>query len=432
MTTVGEKRSSTCAHGARGVAVVREGALEEGGLGAEPHGLGDRHAGMDAEAARAVGGRLDDAPLVPPAADHQQLDVAQLGVPLAAHFDEEGVEIDVEDARAHGPLKFTSSIAPRDPGRARFRSFTSPASAPKGSLDARRLPRPRRHRDPDGGAPGPPRARSRSGTGPPSAREEFAERHGADAAATPREAAAAAEVVITCLGTSAEVASLLDGPDGLLAGLRRGALFLDCTSGDPADVAADRRSGWRSGGWRSPTRPVSGGTNGAEAGTLTVMVGADAPTFARARPVLAAFGRRIEHVGPVGAGDALKAVNNALLALNILAAGEGLAALVKAGVAPRHGARSDQRVERPLVRERSAGARAGPHRRLAADVPPGAARQGRRHRDRPAGETGVAGRCWSGGAAAARTPPGAELGEAADYLDPIRLTERQAGVEIRG
>ena len=81
--------------------------------------------------------------------------------------------------------------------------------------------------------------------------------------------------------------------------------------------------------------PVSGGTNGAEAGTLTVMVGADAATFARARPVLEAFGRRIEHVGPVGAGDALKAVNNALLALNILAAGEGLAALVKAGVAPR-------------------------------------------------------------------------------------------------
>ena len=81
--------------------------------------------------------------------------------------------------------------------------------------------------------------------------------------------------------------------------------------------------------------PVSGGTNGAEAGTLTVMVGADAPTFERARPVLAAFGRRIEHVGPVGAGDALKAVNNALLALNILAVGEGMAALVKAGVPAR-------------------------------------------------------------------------------------------------
>jgi 3-hydroxyisobutyrate dehydrogenase len=65
------------------------------------------------------------------------------------------------------------------------------------------------------------------------------------------------------------------------------------------------------------------------------MVGADAATFARAQPILAVFGKRIEHVGPVGTGDALKAVNNALLAVNILALGEGLAALVKAGVAPR-------------------------------------------------------------------------------------------------
>src|SRR4051812_2932564 len=163
---------------------------------------------------------------------------------------------------------------------------------------------------------------------------EFASRHGASVAATPREAAAVAEVVVTCLGNSADVAGLLGGPDGLLAGLRSGTLFLDCTSGDPA---TSRRIAERlaAQGVAFADAPVSGGTNGAEAGALTVMVGADAATFARARPVLEAFGRRIEHVGPVGAGDALKAVNNAFLALNILAAGEGLAALVKAGVAPR-------------------------------------------------------------------------------------------------
>jgi 3-hydroxyisobutyrate dehydrogenase len=65
------------------------------------------------------------------------------------------------------------------------------------------------------------------------------------------------------------------------------------------------------------------------------MVGADTPTFERTGPVLALMGSRIVHAGPIGAADALKAVNNAFLAVNILALGEGLAALVKAGVSPR-------------------------------------------------------------------------------------------------
>ena len=62
----------------------------------------------------------------------------------------------------------------------------------------------------------------------------FAAAHGARVAATPREAAAHAEIALTCLPTSAEVEALLDGPDGLLAGFRPGSLLLDCTSGDPA------------------------------------------------------------------------------------------------------------------------------------------------------------------------------------------------------
>ncbi len=80
---------------------------------------------------------------------------------------------------------------------------------------------------------------------------------------------------------------------------------------------------------------MSGGTNGAESGTLTVMVGGDPQLFDRAAPVLSAFGSRIVRMGPVGSGHAMKAVNNALLAVNILAVGEGLAALVKAGVPAR-------------------------------------------------------------------------------------------------
>ena len=89
-----------------------------------------------------------------------------------------------------------------------------------------------------------------------------------------------------------------------------GALLLDCTSGDPGTSRgiAERLAAR---GVAFADAPVSGGTNGAEAGTLTVMVGADEGTFARARPVLAAFGKRIVHLGPVGAGTRMKAVNNA-------------------------------------------------------------------------------------------------------------------------
>jgi 3-hydroxyisobutyrate dehydrogenase len=258
---------------------------------------------------------------------------------------------------------------------------------------------------------------------------EFAARHGAQAAATPREAAAA-DVVITCLSTSSDVAGLLDGPDGILAGLRSGALFLDCTSGDPA---TSRRIAEQVGarGVAFADAPVSGGTNGAEAGALTVMVGADDATFARARPVLETFGRRIAHVGPVGAGDALKAVNNALLAVNILAVGESLVTLAKAGVAPRtalevlNASSGRSFVSEVLVPERVlTGTWPRTFRLALLDKDVAIATD-------LLAQTGVPGPMLELAhalLAAAR----AELGEAADYLDPIRLTERQGGAEIRG
>lgn len=258
---------------------------------------------------------------------------------------------------------------------------------------------------------------------------EFAARHGVELAATPREAAAA-DVVITCLGTSADVESLLDGADGILAGLRAGALFLDCTSGDPA---SSRRIAARlvQRGVAFADAPVSGGTNGAEAGTLTVMVGADGPTFARARAVLAAFGRRIEHVGPVGAGDALKAVNNALLALNILAVGEAVVAAVKAGVPPRtaleviNASSGRSFVSEVLVPERVlTGTWPRTFRLALLDKDVGIATELLK-------ETGVPGPVLEQTGAVLHAAR-AELGEAADYLDPIRLTERAAGVAIRG
>jgi 3-hydroxyisobutyrate dehydrogenase len=164
--------------------------------------------------------------------------------------------------------------------------------------------------------------------------EQFARDYKVRTAATPAEAVKSADVVITCLPTSAEVESVLHGEHGILQGIRKGTVLLDCTSGDPPtsrSMAAEL--GGR--GVDFIDAPVSGGTSGAKAGTLTVMWGGDESAFERVRPVVEAFGKKIVHAGPVGTGDALKAVNNALLAVHILSAAEGLAVLSKAGVDPK-------------------------------------------------------------------------------------------------
>jgi 3-hydroxyisobutyrate dehydrogenase len=163
--------------------------------------------------------------------------------------------------------------------------------------------------------------------------QRFASEHPARVATSPADAARQAEVIITCLPTSRDVASLLDGDGGLLAGLQPGTAFIDCTSGDPATARriAERVHAL---GVGFMDAPVSGGTTGAENGTLSIMCGGDAALLERVRPVLAAMGEKIVHCGEIGAGDALKAVNNFLLAIHIWSAAEGLTALVKAGVSP--------------------------------------------------------------------------------------------------
>jgi 3-hydroxyisobutyrate dehydrogenase len=151
-----------------------------------------------------------------------------------------------------------------------------------------------------------------------------------------RDAVAEADVVMACLSTSADVDQLLNGPTGIASALRPGSLFLDCTSGDAA-TSTRLAAQLAARGIDFADCPVSGGTNGAEAGILTVMVGGAPETFAKARPVLEAFGKLIVHVGPVGAGDTVKAVNQVLLASNILSLAEALTAMVKAGVPARVG-----------------------------------------------------------------------------------------------
>ncbi len=162
---------------------------------------------------------------------------------------------------------------------------------------------------------------------------DFARDTGARHAATPADAARGAQIIITCFSTSPDVYSVLDGPDGLLAGVERGAVLVDCTSGDPA---TSRRIAERLAekGAEFIDAPVSGGTSGAEKGTLTVMVGGSEAALEKARPVMASFGQKIVHCGAIGAGDTVKAVNQAFLAIHLLSAAEGLATLVKEGVDP--------------------------------------------------------------------------------------------------
>jgi 3-hydroxyisobutyrate dehydrogenase len=260
--------------------------------------------------------------------------------------------------------------------------------------------------------------------------DEFAATNGARAARTPREAASGADVVVTCLPTSREVEALLEGPDGLLQGLRAGALFLDCTSGDPA---TSRRiaAGLAQRGVAFADAPVSGGVSGAVAGTLTVMVGATPETFRRAQPVLATFGKRIEHVGPIGAGHAMKAVNNALLAVNLLAVGEGLAALVTAGVPAGvavdvlNASSGRSFVTEVLVPERVlTGSWPRTFRLALLDKDVGIARAFVRETGVDAPILDLAGDLLESVRAA--------LGEDADHVEVIRLIEQEAGVKIRG
>ena len=148
--------------------------------------------------------------------------------------------------------------------------------------------------------------------------------------AVPLEEVAEAGVFFTCLPTTKEVAQVAER---LLPHLRPGTHWVDATSGDPEESRrlAERL---REKGVVYLDAPVSGGTAGAEKGTLTVMLGGPEEAVERVRPYLAYAGK-VVHVGPVGAGHAVKAINNALLAVNLWAAGEGLVALVAQGVSAK-------------------------------------------------------------------------------------------------
>jgi len=140
---------------------------------------------------------------------------------------------------------------------------------------------------------------------------------GAQRAASPKAAASGAQWVVTMLPAAAHVRSVLTSEDGVLAGVAKGVTIIDSSTIDPASarefaaLAAAR-------GNTFVDAPVSGGTGGAEAGTLAFMCGGSDKAFARAEPILQKMGKRIVHAGGAGAGQAAKICNNMLLAISMI------------------------------------------------------------------------------------------------------------------
>lgn len=238
------------------------------------------------------------------------------------------------------------------------------------------------------------------------------------------------DAVVTCLSTSADVAMVLEGAEGMWTALSPGSLVIDCTSGDPAvsrrlaTALEARKIGF-------VDAPVSGGPPLAAEGRLTVMCGGSPANVECARQLLAPCAGKFLHMGAVGTGHAMKAVNNALLALNILAAGEGLVALAKLGISPRNAVEVlNASSGRSFVTEALI-----PERVLTGSYPP-LFRLALLEKDIGiAHDVAAAAEVDDPLLAAARElyrTLRSELGESADYLEPIRQAEMKAGVELRG
>ncbi len=188
-----------------------------------------------------------------------------------------------------------------------------------------RMGRPIARRIADGGFPLAVWNRSAGRT------RETAAETGATPTATPAAAAGGADVVVTMLTDGPAVLAVLGAPDGVLAGLRRGAVVIDCST-TGADAARQAAALCRHAGVDFLDCPVSGSTAVAERGELGLMAGGEAEVLDRVRPVLDRFGGTVVHVGPTGAGAAAKVAVNGLLHTFSTALAESLVAAEAAGV----------------------------------------------------------------------------------------------------
>jgi 3-hydroxyisobutyrate dehydrogenase len=161
--------------------------------------------------------------------------------------------------------------------------------------------------------------------------EEWAVRFGGKTAATPAEAARDAEFVFCCVGNDNDLRSVTTGKHGAFETLGAGAVFVDNTTAS-ADVARELYAAAKAKGAAFLDAPVSGGQAGAENGLLTVMVGGDADAFAKAEPVIAHYARAVKLLGPAGAGQLTKMVNQICIAGLVQGLSEGIHFAQKAGL----------------------------------------------------------------------------------------------------
>ena len=161
--------------------------------------------------------------------------------------------------------------------------------------------------------------------------ERWVAQHGGARAATPAAAAEGADFVFACVGNDDDLRSVVLGDDGAFAAMSAGAVFVDHTTAS-ANVARELDAIARERGIGFLDAPVSGGQAGAENGALTVMVGGDADVFARAEPLMAAYGRAVALMGAAGAGQLTKMANQICIAGLVQALSEGLNFAVHAGL----------------------------------------------------------------------------------------------------
>jgi len=164
-------------------------------------------------------------------------------------------------------------------------------------------------------------------------REKAEELDGATVAETPKEVAEQSDIIITMLPDSPQVEEVLAGEEGVLEGVRDGALIVDMSTISPV-VTEELAKKAEERGASMLDAPVSGGDVGAIDGTLSIMVGGGEEDFERALPLFEVMGETVTHVGPVGTGQVVKAANQIVVALTIEAVSEALVLGSKGGIPP--------------------------------------------------------------------------------------------------
>ena len=154
---------------------------------------------------------------------------------------------------------------------------------------------------------------------------------GATAAASPRELAAACDVIVTCLPSPAASAAVMEADDGVIAGLRPGAVWLEMSTTDSGEIARLGALVAEAGG-AAVDCPVSGGCHRAATGNISIFAGSDRATFERVLPLLTILGRRVLHTGELGSASILKVATNYLATANLIAVTEALTTMAAAGI----------------------------------------------------------------------------------------------------